>query len=94
MSVAIIIVNYNSGALLSRCLKSLSDQTLCADELVVVDNASTEAESQIMLDAITTATVIRNEQNLGYGGAINLAVRKIDTTDYIVCLNAVGWRPW
>ena len=87
MSVAVIIVNYNSGALLSRCLKSLSDQTLCADELVVVDNASTEAESQSMLDAITTATVIRSEQNLGYGGAINLAVRKIDTTDYIVCLN-------
>ena len=48
MSVAIIIVNYNSGALLSRCLKSLSDQTLCADELVVVDNASTDAESQSM----------------------------------------------
>jgi len=87
MSVAVIIVNYNSGALLSRCLKSLSDQTLCADELVVVDNASTEAESQRMLDAIATATVIRSEQNLGYGGAINLAVRKIDTTDYIVCLN-------
>jgi GT2 family glycosyltransferase len=87
MSVAVIIVNYNSGALLSRCLKSLSDQTLCADELVVVDNASTDAESQRMLDAITTATVIRSEQNLGYGGAINLAVRKIDTTDYIVCLN-------
>ena len=87
MSVAIIIVNYNSGALLSRCLKSLSDQTLCADELVVVDNASTDAESQSMLASITTATVIKSETNLGYGGAINLAVRKIDTTDYIVCLN-------
>ena len=87
MSVAVIIVNYNSGALLRRCLQSLSDQTLCADELVVVDNASTEAESQSMLDAITTATVIRSEENLGYGGAINLAVRKTNTTDYIVCLN-------
>ncbi len=87
MSVAIIIVNYNSGALLCRCLKSLSDQTLCADELVVVDNASTDAESQSMLASITTATVIKSETNLGYGGAINLAVQKIDTTDYIVCLN-------
>ena len=87
MSVAVIIVNYNSGALLSRCLKSMSDQTLCADELVVVDNASTDAESQSVLASITTATVIKSETNLGYGGAINLAVRKIDTTDYIVCLN-------
>ena len=87
MSVAVIIVNYNSGALLDRCLQSLLAQTLCADELVVVDNASTDAESQSILDAITTATIIRSETNLGYGGAINLAVRKIDTTDYIVCLN-------
>ena len=87
MSVAVIIVNYNSGALLSRCLKSMSDQTLCADELVVVDNASTDAESQSVLASVTTATVIKSETNLGYGGAINLAVRKIDTTDYIVCLN-------
>ena len=87
MSVAVIIVNYNSGALLDRCLQSLLAQTLCADELVVVDNASTDAESQSILDAITTATVIRSETNLGYGGAINLAVRKIDTPDYIVCLN-------
>ena len=87
MSVAIIIVNYNSGALVSRCLKSLSEQTLCADELVVVDNASTDAESRSMLDAITNATVIRSDLNLGYGGAINLAVQKLTTTDYIVCLN-------
>ena len=87
MSVAIIIVNYNSGALVSRCLKSLSEQTLCADELVVVDNASTDAESGSMLDAITNATVIRSDLNLGYGGAINLAVQKLTTTDYIVCLN-------
>ena len=87
MSVAVIIVNYNSGALLSRCLKSMSDQTLCADELVVVDNASTDAESQSVLASVTTATVIKSETNLGYGGAINLAVRKIDTTDHIVCLN-------
>lgn len=87
MSVAIIIVNYNSGALVSRCLKSLSEQTLCADELVVVDNASTDAESRSMLDAITNATVIRSDLNLGYGRAINLAVQKLTTTDYIVCLN-------
>lgn len=86
MSVAVIIVNYNSGALVSRCLKSLSDQTLCADELIVVDNASTDPGSQSMLDAITNATVIRSDVNLGYGGAINLAVKKL-TTDYIVCLN-------
>ncbi|MGV0034942.1 MAG: glycosyltransferase family 2 protein [Candidatus Azotimanducaceae bacterium WSBS_2022_MAG_OTU7] len=87
MSVAVIVVNYNSGALLGRCLQSLSAQTLRADELVVVDNASTDAESQSILDTITTATVIRSETNLGYGGAINLAARKIETTDYIVCLN-------
>jgi GT2 family glycosyltransferase len=87
MSVAVIIVNYNSTALLSRCLESLSEQTLCADELVIVDNASTEAESQNLLNAISDATVIKSEKNIGYGAAINLAVRKIDTTDFIVCLN-------
>ncbi|MDA0273672.1 MAG: glycosyltransferase family 2 protein [Proteobacteria bacterium] len=96
MSVAIIVVNYNSGALLARCLQSLSEQTLGPDKLVVVDNASTEPETQEILDAVTNATIIRSETNLGYGSAINLAVQRIEPTDYIVCLNPdafpeAGW---
>ena len=87
MSVAVIIVNYNSGSLLLRCLQCLSDQTLRADQLVVVDNASDDPGSLELLDAITSATVMKSKTNLGYGAAINLAVREIKTTDYIVCLN-------
>ena len=87
MSVAVIIVNFNSASLLNRCLEAMANQTLYPDELIIVDNASTEPESRNMLASITNATVIRSKKNLGYGGAINLAATMIDATDYIACLN-------
>lgn len=87
MSVAVIIVSYNSASLLERCLQSLSDQTIQADKVIVVDNASTEAATHVLLDEITHAEVIRLDTNLGYGGAINHAARQLEDMEFICCLN-------
>ena len=87
MKVAVVIVNFNSGSLLKRCLQALSDQTTPADEIIIVDNASEEALSQQVLNEVSQVTVIRSETNLGYGGAINLAASKVEGFDYLCCLN-------
>lgn len=87
MTVAVVIVNYNSGLLLERCLQCLSDQTERADRVIVVDNASTEPESLALLEEISNAEVIYCEENLGYGAAINRAVSSLQDIDYICCLN-------
>ena len=87
MKVAVVIVNFNSGSLLERCLRALADQTTPADEIIIVDNASDEPLSHQTLDEANQATVIRSETNLGYGGAINLAASKVEGFDYLCCLN-------
>src|SRR4051794_36236622 len=42
MTVAILIVNWNGGDLLTRCLQSVEQQRRRPDHIVVVDNASTD----------------------------------------------------
>ena len=61
MSVAVIIVNYNSSLLLERCLQCLSDQTLRADQVIVVDNNSDEPLSKTLLNNITNGRVIYSD---------------------------------
>ncbi len=85
--VAVIIVNYNSGRLLERCLQSLSAQTVRPDHVVVVDNASSESLSDLVLRELTAVEVIRSHENLGYGGAINRALATLPAVDYVCCLN-------
>ena len=42
MRVAVVVVNWNAGPLLGRCLQSLARQSRLPDRVVVVDNASSD----------------------------------------------------
>ena len=87
MSVAVVIINYNSGALLRRCLQHVRQQTHQADSVIIVDNASTDQESAALLGELTDAVVIRSEKNLGFGAAANLAVKSLLDVDLVCFLN-------
>lgn len=50
-TVSIVIPVKNDGPLLARCLAALKAQTRAADEIVVVDNASTDDSAQVARDA-------------------------------------------
>lgn len=73
-SVSLIIVNYNAGNFLEACVSSAINQV---DDLVVVDNASTDA-SLAKLEATfpneNKLRVIRNQRNLGFAAACNIGV--------------------
>ncbi|MCB1795855.1 MAG: glycosyltransferase, partial [Candidatus Competibacteraceae bacterium] len=43
--VAVIIVNFNSGALLGECLRHLRSQTRRPEQVIVVDNASSDGSA-------------------------------------------------
>ena len=85
--VAVVIVSYNGGTLLSRCLSHLHSQTRKPDRLLVVDNASTEASTLQLLDTLQHTEVVRLNENLGYGAALNRAVAVLDDCDFVCCLN-------
>jgi GT2 family glycosyltransferase len=49
MSISVVIATYNRGALLGECLRHLADQPFEADdEVVVVDNGSTDDTSRVI----------------------------------------------
>ena len=87
MTVAIVIVSYNSGELLDRCLAALSEQTCKPDRILVVDNASTDPATLSLLAALDNTEVMYFDENLGYGAAINRAAEDLTDIDYLCCLN-------
>jgi len=84
MKTTIIIVNYNAGPFLRRCIESLA--TCPSDkEIIVVDNASTDG-SLVFLDEISQVRVLRNVQNLGFSAACNQGL-SLAQGDTILFLN-------
>ena len=49
--ISVIIPVYNDADLLGTCLSALARQTRVPDEVIVVDNASTDASAQVALSA-------------------------------------------
>ncbi len=87
--VSIIVVNYNGGEKILRCLKSLQEAAYPARELIIVDNASSDGSDIILKDAASKHSeliVIWSKQNLGYAGGVNLAMEAA-RGDYIAVLN-------
>ncbi len=70
----IVIVNWNSGALLRDCLDSLAalpDAGAVVQRVVVVDNASTDGSADGLERPGLPLTVLRNSANRGFGAASN-----------------------
>src|SRR5262245_55698771 len=65
-SVAAIVVTFNRFALLQECIAALRGQTRKVDEIIVVDNSSTDGTGE-WLAAQADLTVVRQE-NLGSSG--------------------------
>lgn len=85
--VGVVIVCYNSGILLERCLACLAEQTLPADRILIMDNRSSDPATLACLETVTGAEVHYLEENLGYGGAINRALTLLTDEDFLCCLN-------
>lgn len=87
-TVAVVIPCHNYGQYLAECLDSVLAQTYPPDEIVVVDDASTD-DSAAIADRYAERGVrlIRFEANQGVAAARNAG---IDATraDYVVCLDA------
>lgn len=72
----VIIVNWNSGALLADCLAALNGSSIAGSlHVLVVDNASHDGSWQAAdVDrAGLRVTLIRNAENCGFGAACNQA---------------------
>lgn len=105
VELSIIIVNWNGGHLLRRCIKSIIESPpSVAYDITVVDNASTDdsvswlRSNEVKERLISVELrVIENTENRGFGKANNQAIRAGDApllfllnSDAEVTANAIG----
>jgi hypothetical protein len=86
--ISVILVNYNSGAGLERCLTSLLNTNSKNDEVefILIDNASTDGSAQAIARCFPQVRLIWSDFNLGFGGGNNLGVRYA-RGDFLAFLN-------
>lgn len=76
--LGIVIVNWNTCALLRKCLKSLeAGDSSVRRRVIVVDNASTDNSATMVGSEFPTVEVITNPVNGGFSQANNLGLRRL-----------------
>jgi N-acetylglucosaminyl-diphospho-decaprenol L-rhamnosyltransferase len=85
--LSVIVVNYNAGSYLARCVESVAaasgDATV---EVVVVDNASRDGSPTEVARRFPELRLIRNEDNRGLSVALNQGIRAT-AAPFVLLLN-------
>ncbi|MFN2544844.1 MAG: glycosyltransferase family 2 protein [Actinomycetota bacterium] len=85
--LGVVIVNYNAGEHLLRCVESLVTHAGEAEvEVVVVDNASRDGSIERIREAHPSVTLIQNQDNRGFASAANQGIRAA-VAPYLFVLN-------
>jgi N-acetylglucosaminyl-diphospho-decaprenol L-rhamnosyltransferase len=91
--LVVLIVNWNVRNLLRACLNSvLADLATSGLEAEVwtVDNASHDGSPEMLRAEFSQVCLLASQENLGFAGGNNLALRQLDATDpprYTLLLN-------
>jgi GT2 family glycosyltransferase len=88
--IEVIVVNYNAGDALTRCVKSVFDQLLPV-RIMVFDNASSDSSIlnlQKIMAGKDRLVIHSSENNLGFARAINAAIVNLSSeAKYLLILN-------
>jgi GT2 family glycosyltransferase len=85
-SITVVIVAFNSAEHLDSCLQALLPQAGAADEVIVVDNNSTDGATSNLEARFPGIRLIRHSRNLGFAGGNNVALRQA-RGDLVLLLN-------
>lgn len=91
--VSVIVPVYNTGVYLGECLKSILDQTLEDIELIVVDDASTDASWETIQEYAANdprVVAIRHDVNRKQGTARNTGMR-VARGQYLGFIDSDDW---
>ncbi len=84
--VSIIIINYNTKQLLSRCMDHIREQTWDKVEVIFIDNDSKDGSCEFFQKTFPTEICVGNRDNLGYAKAANQGI-KMAKGEYVMILN-------
>ena len=86
MSVSVVIPNYNGEKYIRGCLDSLMKQSLKADEIIIVDNNSTDNSLEIIKEYKDYIKLICLKENHGFSVAVNEGI-KASHSEFVTLLN-------
>jgi N-acetylglucosaminyl-diphospho-decaprenol L-rhamnosyltransferase len=92
MRATVVIPTLNARNLLAEALEHLESQTVEHD-VVVVDNASTDGTSELLAERFPHVRVIRMDENVGFGRAVNRGVAAAETEAVVLINNDVLCEP-
>lgn len=87
-AVSVVIVVWNAKKYVMECLTSLREH--CAsvyDEVIVVDNASTDGTPDLVAELFPEFKLIRNASNLGFAQANNIGIAQ-SSGEYVCLVNS------
>ena len=85
--IGVVVVNYNAGDHLLRCVESVQVHAgEAAVELVVVDNASRDGSMVRLAEMHPHVQQVENRDNRGFAAAVNQGIRAT-TAPYVFVLN-------
>ncbi len=90
MSLTVIIPNYNNEKYIGKCIKSVLSQSLLPDEIIIVDDCSTDSSKQIIKEFAENNARIKPfflEENGGVSHARNYGIKRSEG-EYITFLDA------
>jgi len=86
--VVALLVTRDGTQHLRRCLSALAAQTYPHLELVAVDNASTDGAQALLVDLLGPDRVLLSDSDLGFAGAVDLALDALIARDLAAALAA------
>ena len=81
-----VLVTYNSSAWIARCVAALLASSTPPEQIVVVDNASSDATLAALEGFDGRVSVLALDENIGFSRACNLGAARADT-DHLLFLN-------
>lgn len=77
-----MVVTYNRKDLLRECLKALQAQTLPVDEILVVNNGSTDSTMEMLAEEFPTVSVLNLKENVGGAGGFYEGMKRAYERDF------------
>ncbi len=85
-TLSVLIVAWNSRVELARTLPALLPELSEGDELIVVDNDSSDGTAEAVLGLAPATRIVRPSRNLGFAAGVNAGAREA-RGDLLVILN-------
>lgn len=80
--IATVVVTFNRKALLRECLEALQAQTRPIDEIMVIDNASTDGTEYMVTTYFPNITYIRLQENFGGAGGFYEGIKRVSEAGF------------